>query len=73
MVKRLYLLSLMCLFVVIASAQSSATIVANPADGSTVESLSSVVLTFPDASMVDVGSATDVTITSDKGYSAGCS
>lgn len=73
MVKRLYLLSLMCLFVVIASAQSSSTIVANPADGSTVESLSSVVLTFPDASMVDVGSATNVTITSDKGYSAGCS
>ena len=51
-----------------------AEIVADPVNESTVESLSSVTLTFNGATTVDEGTkASDITITSDKGYSAGCS
>ena len=73
MTKKLYSLALMCLLVLTASAQSAATIVADPADGSTVDKLSQVTITFEGATTVDNGSkAGSITITSDKGYSAGC-
>ena len=73
MVKRFYSLALLCLTVLTVAAQGTVTIVADPADGSTVEKLSSVLLTFEGAASVDNGSkANSVTITSDKGYAAGC-
>lgn len=72
--KKLYTLALMCLFMLTAAAEDAAVqITADPADGSTVEKLSSVTITFGGVTTVDQGSkASDVTITSDKGYSAGC-
>lgn len=74
MVKKIYSMALlMCLAVLTAAAQTVATVSADPADGSTVEQLSSVTLTFNGASNVDKGAkAGSVTITSDKGYNAGC-
>lgn len=74
MVKKFYLLlALLCLTLTTVSAQTAVNIVADPADGATVEKLSSVVLTFAGAASVDQGSAaSSVTITSDQGYSAGC-
>ena len=56
------------------TASSAVEISADPADGSTVEKLSQVTITFTGASNVDQGSAaSSSTITSDKGYSAGVS
>ena len=73
MPKKLFFMALLCLAVLTASAQGVVEISADPADGSTVESLSRVTLTFVGVSTVDQGSkASDVTITSEKGYSAGC-
>lgn len=73
MLKRFYSLALMCLVLATAYAQSTVNIIANPADGSTVEALSSVTLTFEGAASVDNGSkAGSITITSDQGYNAGC-
>lgn len=55
------------------AAPVTAEIVADPANEATVEKLSSVTLTFNGATTVDAGSkANNVTITSDKGYNAGC-
>lgn len=72
MVKRLNSLALMCLLLTSVNAQTPVEISADPADGSTVEKLSSIVLTFVGADEVDKGSkASNVTITSDQGYSAG--
>ena len=74
MVKRLYALALTCLMLMTASAQSAVEISTDPADGSTVEKLSSVTITFAGATNVDQGSAaSSITITSDASYTAGCS
>ena len=74
MTKRIYSLALMCFMMLAASAQSAVEIIADPADGSTVEKLSQVTITFTGVSSVDQGSAaSSSTITSDKGYSAGVS
>jgi len=73
MLKKIYSMALLCLTVMTASAQSTVTIVADPADGSTVDALSTVTLTFEGAATVDQGSAaSSATITSDAGYTAGC-
>lgn len=74
MEKKIYSMALlMCLAVLTAAAQTVATVSADPADGSTVDQLSSITLTFNGASNVDKGAkAGSVTITSDKGYNAGC-
>lgn len=74
MAKKLYILASLCIFMLTATAQNAVNIVADPADGSTVEKLSKVILTFEGASDVDQGSAAgSITITSDGNYSAGCS
>lgn len=71
MLKKLFSLALVCFLSLAATAQVK--VIADPADGSTVEKLSFVTLTFPNAEVVDMGSAANsVMITSDKGYSAGC-
>lgn len=73
MMKRIYSIALMCLVWMTASAQNTVTVVADPADGSTVTTLSTVTLTFEGATTVNQGSAAgSVTITSESGYSAGC-
>lgn len=68
-------MAFMCLMMLVGavSANAQVSITADPADGSRVEKLSKVTLTFNGAGDVDYGSkASSVTITSDKGYSAGC-
>lgn len=75
MVKRFYSFALLCVLTVVGalSANAQITITADPADGSTVEKLSSVTVNFAGAGAIDFGSAANnVTITSDKGHNAGC-
>ena len=73
MAKKLYSIAFLCIFMLTATAQNTVNIVADPVDGSTVEKLSKVILTFEGASSADKGSAaTSITITSDGSYSAGC-
>ena len=74
MAKRLYSIACLCILMLTATAQNAVNIVADPADGSTVEKLSQITLTFEGASTVDQGlAASSITITSDGNYSAGCS
>lgn len=75
MTKKYLSMALTCLMMLAGavSAKAQVSITADPADGSRVEKLSSVTLTFTGAGTVDYGSkANSLTITSDKGYNAGC-
>lgn len=75
MAKKYFSMAFMCLMMLVGAVNTNAqvSVTADPADGSRVEKLSKVTLTFTGAGEVDYGSKSgDVTITSDKGYSAGC-
>lgn len=73
MAKKIYSMALLCLLMVLGSNISAqTTMTALPESGSTWKELSEVMLTFNNASTTDMGAkAADVTITSDKDYSAG--
>ncbi len=76
MTKNYFSMVLLCLMMLLGAINANAqvSITADPADGSRLEKLSKVIVTFNGAGEVDYGSkASSVTITSNKGYSANCS